>query len=166
MTMTDAAASSDRQDRDRREEHATKLVLTTVFFGTIGAFAVVPALRRSTVLRLGPLDLVLLGLTTYRVGHLVAYERIADPIREPFAERTPDPEGDGETIVPKGSGVQRALGELLSCPICVGTWAATALVYGLHLLPRPTRAFMAIMTATGIAQIVNTAVKALGAVAH
>ena len=154
-------------DRDRNawEDRATKLALTAVFLGTVGAFAT-PPFRRSPALRIGPMDLLMLGLTTFRVGNLVTYERIADPLREPFAERAPDPSGDGEIIRPKGVGVRRSLGELFSCPICVGTWAATGLVYGLHLAPRPTRAFMAIMSATGIAQVVRTTLTALSATGH
>ena len=159
--MTASGGGGLPESRERTEEHATKLALTSVFLGTVGAFAVIPRLRRSSILRMGPMDLVMLGLTTYRVGHMVAYERIADPIRQPFAERAPDPENGGETIVPRGGGWRRALGELFSCPICVGTWAATALVYGLHFLPRPTRAFITIMSATGVAEILNTGIKAL-----
>ena len=147
------------EDVDRVHEHATKLALTSIFLGTVGAFAA-PPLRRSPPLKVGPMDLALLGLTTYRVGQLVAYERIADPIREPFAERAPDGSG-GETTVPKGRGAQRALGELFTCPICVGTWVATGLVYGMHLAPRPTRALMTIMAATGVAQITNVSMKAI-----
>ena len=159
--MTNAGTTDDAQAA--REEHAAKLALTAVFFGTVAAFAM-PPLRRSRAVRLGGLDLLLLGLTTYRVGNIVTYERIADPIREPFAERVPEPSGE-ETIQPKGRGVRRSLGELLSCPICVGTWAAAGLVYGLHLAPAPTRAFMTIMSATGIAQLLKAAVGALNATA-
>lgn len=107
------------------------------------------------------MDLVLLGLTTFRVGNILAYERIADPIREPFTTRITEPETGEETIAPRGHGIQRALGELFSCPICAGTWAAAGLVYGLHLFPRPTRAFMTVMSATGVAHIVKVALGAL-----
>ncbi len=65
-------------------------------------------------------------------------------------------------MVAKGHGVQRAIGELLSCPICVGTWAAAGMVYGLHLAPRPTRVFLSIMGATGAAELMFEASEALG----
>ena len=147
--------------RHLAEERATKLALTGVFFATVGAFAA-PPLRRSAATRIGPFDLLLLGMTTYRVGNIVSYERIADPIREPFAERVSTPDGE-EEIEPKGVGAQRALGELFTCPICVGRWAAAGLVYGLHLVPQPTRAFMAIMSATAVAQLTREAAQALRA---
>lgn len=142
------------------EERATKLALIGIFVSALGAFAV-PPLRHSAPLKPGLMDLLLLGLTTYRVGNMLAYERIADPIREPFAERVREPATGEEMIAPRGQGARRALGELFSCPICAGTWAAAGLVYGLHLFPRPTRAFMTIMSATGIAQILKSALGAL-----
>ena len=41
----------------------------------------------------------------------------------------------------------------MSCPICLGTWFAAALVYGLHLVPRPTRVLLAVMSTTGVAEL-------------
>ena len=155
------ASPPDQQelDRSRREEHATKLALAAVFLGTVGLFAT-PLFRRSPAARIRALDLAMLGLTTYRLGNILSYERIADPIREPFTERVPLASG-GEMIRPRGAGARRALGELFACPICAGTWAAAGLVYGLHLFPRATRALMTIMSATAIAQLVKTTVAAL-----
>ncbi len=156
MTITTATA-----DSRRAEEHATKLALAAVFLGSVALFAT-PPLRRAGSLRIGLMDLLLLGLTTYRLGNILTYERIADPIREPFAERVAEPSGE-EVIRPRGSGARRALGELFSCPICAGTWAATGLVYGLHLVPNATRALMAIMSATAIAQLVRDTLTTLRA---
>ena len=142
------------------EERATKLALIGIFVSAVGAFAL-PPLRSSAPLRLGLMDILLLGLTTFRMGNMLAFERIADPIREPFAERVREPRTGEETIAPRGQGARRALGELFSCPICAGTWVAAGLVYGLHLFPRPTRAFMTVMSATAVAQILRTAIGAL-----
>jgi Protein of unknown function (DUF1360) len=146
--------------RPDRGNQATKLALMGLFLGSLATFST-RALRRGHELQLRPLDLVLLGLSTHRVGHLVAYERVAQPLREPFTETGPDASGAGETVVAEGTGARRALGELLSCPICVGTWAAAGMVYGLYLAPRPTRLFLAIMGATGAAEVVSTFTEAL-----
>jgi len=54
------------------------------------------------------------------------------------------------------------LGELVSCPVCVGTWVAAGLVYGLHLAPRPTRVYLAVMGTTGAAELLNCSAEALG----
>ena len=62
--------------------------------------------------------------------------------------------------------VQHALGELLSCPICTGTWVAAGLVYGLHLAPRPTRVLLAIMSTTGVAHLLYSLTEALSWIGH
>jgi hypothetical protein len=62
--------------------------------------------------------------------------------REPITETKPDQNGAGLTFEPRGTGVRRALGELVACSTCTGTWAASLLVYGVRLLPRPGRVFL------------------------
>ncbi len=142
------------------ENQATKLSLIGVFLALLGLFSKWAADRHES-LDIRPFDLLLVGLSAFRTGHMIAYERVAEPLREPFTETVPDESGAGETVVAEGTGVRRALGELLSCPICVGTWASAALVYGLHLAPRPTRVFLTIMSATGVAELLNSAIEAL-----
>ena len=36
--------------------------------------------------------------------------------------------------------MRKALGELVSCPFCLGQWVATTDVFGLIVVPRATRA--------------------------
>jgi uncharacterized protein DUF1360 len=143
-----------------QQTRATKLTLMTVFLGVLGTFAA-RGLRGERELSLRPFDLLLLGLTSFRVGRMIAFEGVAAPIREPFTETQPDGSGAGQTVVAAGTGTRRVLGELVSCPICVGTWVAAVLVYGLHLLPRPTRVFLAIMSTTGVAELCYSATEAL-----
>ncbi|HEU4792750.1 MAG TPA: DUF1360 domain-containing protein [Nitrolancea sp.] len=142
------------------ENRATKLTLIGVFFTLLGWFSKWSASHNEN-LEIRPFDLLLVGLSAFRTGHMIAYERVAEPLRAPFTETIPDETGAGETVVAEGTGVRFALGELLSCPICAGTWAAAALVYGLHLAPRPTRVFLTIMGATGVAELLNSTIEAL-----
>jgi hypothetical protein len=141
-------------------ERTTKLTLASTFFALLAGFSALLR-RRDQQLELRPFDLALLGLSTYRTGRLVAYERVAAPLREPLTDTVPDSSGAGETVVASGKGWRWALGELVSCPICIGTWIAAALVYGLHLAPRPTRVYLAIMSSTGVAQILSETTEAL-----
>ena len=147
-------------DHDYAANRATKLTLMGVFLGSLAAFSARTVLRGEEV-QIRPFDLLLLGLTTYRTGRMIAYERVAQPLREPVTETRPDDSGAGETVVAKGRGAQRALGELLSCPICIGTWVSAGLVYGLHLAPRPTRVFLAVMGTTGAADLLYCSSEAL-----
>jgi hypothetical protein len=162
-----AVAARDRVDpRELTERRSAYVALIGVFFSLFAAFST-RAVRGSGAIK--PLDLALLGLATFRAGRMVAFDQVLEPVREPFTEKEPDESGAGETTVPEGTGAQRALGELLSCPICAGTWIAAGLTYGLHLLPGPTRVLLTILSAAGIAELLGSATEALswgGAVAR
>jgi len=145
---------------DLVERRTTYAGLTGLFLSLLAAFALRERKNREN-LALQPFDLALLGLATLRLGRLAAYDKVFETWRLPIAETRPDESGAGDTVVPKGRGFQRALGELISCPICAGTWAAAALVYGLRIAPRFTRALLAIMSAVGLAEILNGAIEAL-----
>ena len=147
-------------DRDRIETNATKLTLISLFLAILGTFST-RVVRDRPPLRLQPLDLLQLGLSSFRIGRMVAFEGVGAPLRAPFTETRPDDSGAGDTVVAEGTGARRAIGELLSCPICAGTWVAAGLVYGLHLAPRPTRVLMAIMSTTGLAQVLYDGTEAL-----
>lgn len=141
-------------------ERTTKLTLAGVFLGGMGAFSALMQ-RREEDVHHGALDLAMLGLATYRSGRLLAYERVAAPLREPVTETVPDGSGAGEAVVASGDGWRWTFGELVSCPVCVGTWVAAGLVYGLHLAPRPTRVYLTVMSATGLAQLLSETTEAL-----
>jgi hypothetical protein len=142
------------------ERRTTYAGLNGLFLALLAAFAHRQRNKRDD-LELRPFDLALLGLATMRLGRLVAYDKVFETWRLPVAETQPDESGAGEAVVPKGRGFQRALGELISCPICAGTWVAAGLVYGLRIAPRFTRALLAIMGAVGIAEMLNSAVEAM-----
>jgi hypothetical protein len=146
-----------------QQEFATKITLVGVFLSLFAAF-----ISRLSVWRkeqrefsIKPFDLTLLGLATFRLGRLVSYDRVTEPFRHPFTETVPDSTGAGETVVPRGNGIRQTIGQLLSCPICSGTWIAAGLVYGLVSLPNATRVFLAIMGTTGLVEIVNAFTEAL-----
>ncbi|HSJ93001.1 MAG TPA: DUF1360 domain-containing protein [Gaiellaceae bacterium] len=78
-----------------------------------------------------PLDLALLAGATFKAARVVSRERVGSVVRAPFVEEP----GDGEAR-PSGTGLQRALGELVTCSRCTGTWAALGLVSSRVVAPR------------------------------
>ena len=140
-----------------KKEYAIKLILMLVFLLLLGAFIY----WRSTLggglaeFKFSFLDLTLLAFATFRMGRLIAYDVVMEPIRHPFAQTVPDVTGAGESVEPRGVGVQRTLGQLISCPICAGTWVAGILVCALIVFPGPARIFLAIMATIGAAEILN-----------
>ncbi|MFM8321862.1 MAG: DUF1360 domain-containing protein, partial [Chloroflexota bacterium] len=137
--------------------------LMTIFLFTFAGF--IALLWRHTAgfttFQLNWLDLVLLAFSTLRLGHLVAYDRVTEPLRRPFARTVADGTGAGESVEPIGLGVRNALGQAISCPICAGTWIAAGLTYALVAFPGPARVFLTMTAAIGAASLLNAACEAL-----
>jgi hypothetical protein len=95
-------------------------------------------------------DLVRIGLGSYKLGRLVAKEDVGAFVRAPVTE-------DPDAQEPKREGFARALGELVTCPYCVGLWAASGLGYALVLFPRQTRFATTILGAQVVADFLNAA---------
>ncbi len=150
-------------NKSTRNEYITKLVLMGIFIsGFVIVILTVPGvIQGHPALNLSTLDVVLLILATLRLGRMVAYDRVAEPLRRPFAQTVPDETGAGESVEPRGEGFQQAIGQLITCPICSGTWIAAILVYGLYAFPSPARIFITIFAAIGGAEMLNGALEAL-----
>ncbi len=152
--------SQPSKHSEQRQRQVTYLTLTGLFLTLFGVMAGREQ-KTGQKLELGLVDFLLLGLAVFRGGRLIAWDHVTEPLRAPFTEVVPDPSGAGETVEAAGAGPRRALGQLLSCPICSGTWIAAALVYGLRLFPGPTRLMVTILGATGAAEFLNSAAEAL-----
>jgi hypothetical protein len=78
------------------------------------------------------LDLALLSGATFKAARIVSRERLGSVVRAPFVEGE-SASSDAEAA---GDGLQRAIGELVTCTRCVGTWAALGLVATRTFAPR------------------------------
>ncbi len=111
--------------------------------------------------RIASSDLVLLGVATYKLSRLISSDRVTSPLRAPFTQYVA-PAGTSEVKEKvRGTGIQRAIGDLLTCPYCLGPWVATALTFGLVLTPRATRLVGDILAASTISEVLNHATAAL-----
>lgn len=142
------------------QERITKVVLALVYLGVFAFFAYKVVQRFQGGLSFAPFDLLLLGFAVMRTGRMISYDRILEPFRAPFTCTVLDYSSVGKTVVAKGTGVQRAIGQMIACPVCIGTWVAAALVYTLLYFPGPTRLFLYILAATGIAELLHALVEA------
>jgi hypothetical protein len=80
------------------------------------------------------LDLATLSAATFKAARTIARDEVTSFLREPFVEGEPsDPED--EHAVQTG-GMDQAIGELVTCSRCVGTWAAAGLATTQVLAPR------------------------------
>ena len=149
-----------RNHRAVTERRATYSILSSIFLALFGVFAW-QLWRKRAEFKLRPFELVQLAFATYRLGRMVAYDKVFETYRLPFAKTIPDPSGAGDTTAPRGTGARQALGELITCPICAGTWISADLVFALQFFPNAARAFLAIFSAIGIAEFLDAATEAL-----
>jgi hypothetical protein len=107
--------------------------------------------------RFGLLDFALLGVATHKLSRLVAKDRITGIIRAPFVNYIRSA-GAGEVEEePRGRGIQRGIGTLVSCPYCMGPWSATALAFGFLFAPRVARFFAGILGSVAISDFLHRA---------
>jgi hypothetical protein len=114
--------------------------LASVFAAGAGAYAVL-ARRRGVRLpqEVPPWDVVLLGVATYKTSRLLSRDRITSFVRAPFTRRADEGEASEVIDEPRGDGLRRAVGDLLSCPFCTSAWTAGTLVCSYAAAPRLTR---------------------------
>jgi hypothetical protein len=107
--------------------------------------------------KFGLLDLALLGIATHKLSRIVAKDRITGILRAPFVNYIRSA-GAGEVEEePRGRGIQRGIGELISCPYCMAPWCATTLGFGLVFAPRVTRFLAGILASVAASDFLHRA---------
>ena len=79
------------------------------------------------------LDLVVLSAATFKAARTLSHDEVTSFVREPFV-RGHAHEGHEEPV--ESGDLAQALGELVTCSRCVGTWAAAGLATTQVLAPR------------------------------
>jgi hypothetical protein len=106
---------------------AGHFALTSIYGGGVAA-AAYGQLRSGKPLpeRVSAPDLLLLSIATYKLSRVIAKDRITSFVRRPFTRYLGESDRPSEVSEePRGSGIQRAIGELLVCPYCLGQWVGT-----------------------------------------
>jgi hypothetical protein len=116
------------EDRSQAPPYEAYAAIVGAFLTGLGA---VSALSRRSPPGTA-LELVALSAATFKASRTLSRERVASFLREPFVE--------GADEHPAGQGFRRALGELVTCTRCVGTWSAAALASTQMIAPRFGRA--------------------------
>ena len=107
--------------------------------------------------RFSLLDVALLGIATHKLSRIVAKDRITGVLRAPFVNYICSA-GAGEVEEePRGRGIQRGIGNLISCPYCTAPWCATALAFGFVFAPRTTRFFASILASVTVSDFLQRA---------
>src|SRR5437763_1413300 len=150
-------------ERTREKEECDEQLLAeyaTMLGFYIASVAVLTALAKEQgrlQRRFGLLDLALLGMATHKLSRMVAKDRITSILRAPFVSYIRSA-GAGEVEEePRGQGIQRGIGHLISCPYCTAPWSGTALAFGFVFAPRVTRFFAGILASIAMSDFLHRA---------
>jgi hypothetical protein len=119
--------------------HAPHSTYALLFGGFGAALAAVAGLTTLLGRRPDPLttlDLAVLSAATFKAARTVSSDEILSFVREPFVQGEAH-EGQEEPV--ETGGPRQAIGELLTCSRCIGTWAAAGLLSAQTLAPRTGR---------------------------
>ena len=131
-------------------------IAATLLGGLTLSAAVARALGRDPR-ELNALDLATLAAATFKASRTISRDRVGTFLREPFVEGEA---GDGDER-PAGEGLQRAIGELVTCTRCVGVWVAAGLGSAQVVTPRFGRLLTWTLAAAAANDFLQTAFVAL-----
>jgi hypothetical protein len=116
-----------------RPPYGAYAAITGTFAGLLAAAGALGRLLDRDPQCQSALDLVVLGGATFKASRTLARDEVTSFIRQPFV-RGEAHSGEGEE--PVEGGMAQAIGELVTCTRCVGTWAAAGLASTQILAPR------------------------------
>jgi hypothetical protein len=107
--------------------------IMSTFVGGLAATGMVAKLLGRDPRDHSTLDLALLGLATFKASRTVSRDEVTSFIREPFVAGHAK---DGAEEPVETGDLRQAIGELVTCSRCIGTWIAAALAGTQIIAPR------------------------------
>jgi hypothetical protein len=98
-------------------------IMTTFVVGLAGAGGLARALRRDPREH-SALDLAVLAAATFKAARTISRDEVTSFMREPFVEGTAK---EGAEHPVETGDLRQAIGELVTCSRCIGTWIAGGL---------------------------------------
>ena len=117
----------------------------------------VSGVRRRGLAQPSLADGALLAVATFKLSRLVTKAKVTSFARAPFARFVEEGDGPEVNEAPRGSGLRRAIGELITCPFCFTQWSATLLAVSWLHAPRATRAAAGLLTVVAAADVMHVA---------
>ena len=146
-------------EEQRLYSYSTLMGLFNLIFAVF--LLLVKGTGRALPERVDAKDLVLLGVATHKLSLIGAQDAVTSPLRAPFTELQEKESPKSLDEKPRGKGLRRSVGELLTCQFCLGMWVASLFTYGLVLAPRVTRLIATVFTVVTISDHLHQTYKAL-----
>jgi hypothetical protein len=148
---------------DRRPPYEAYAAIMATFAGGLAAAGALSRLLGRDPQCQNALDLTVLAAASFKAARTLTRDGVSSFIREPFV-RGHAHEGDEEPVAT--GDLRQAIGELVTCSRCVGTWAAAGLVTTQVLAPRVGRLLTWSLAAAGINDFLQAGFAALGSKAN
>lgn len=121
-------------------------------------------MKEEDVMNLSIFEFFLLVLASFRLTRLIVFDQITAFLRKPFLKEVEEREPDGTVVAyiePKGTGLRKWFGELISCYWCAGIWSAAILLLLYYLFPVITVVVLYVLAIAGFAAIIETVINKL-----
>ena len=134
-------------------------VLSSVFTVSFSAALAIALKRRGEPPSPTALDLATGGVAVFKLSRIIAKDDVAAFARAPFVSLQETEDGE-VTEEATGDELRRAIGELVTCPLCLALWTGGALTVAHVGAPRVARAVSFLLTASAIAEALQLAFSA------
>ena len=157
MKQTDDLLRLDEYAPDSDRPLGGYAALMGLYGLAVTAGAVALRRRKLPLPDVRPVDIVLAGVATHKLARRVTKDSVTSPLRAPFTryEGVAGPAELKEEV--RGSGLRKAVGELISCPFCISQWVSTGFVFGLLTAPRATRWTASVFSSLALADFLQFA---------
>ncbi len=160
--MTDIVQKAEQKAEEIRQGYGADDVPVFSYALLMGTYAAVFAgLYRFATRNGRPLerprggDFALLAVASYKLSRIVTMSFIGSPLRAAFAERGPSLKGGEVQDKARGQGLQRAVGNLVTCPFCFSVWSTTFVVFGYSIARRATLQASTILSIAAVDDFLN-----------
>lgn len=116
-----------------RPPYGSYAAIMSAFGGLLATAGVVGRLLDRNPQCQTALDFAVLAAASFKAAHTLSHDEVTSFIRQPFVRGTAH-SGEGEE--PVEEGLEQAIGELVTCTRCVGTWVAAGLASTQVVAPR------------------------------
>lgn len=134
--ISDKHRGLDVIESSAQRPYAGYATILAAFGGALAATAGVERMRGRGAPQRSTLDYVVLCAGSFKAARALSRERVGSVLRQPFVESDARDVPEALNERPAGDGARRAVGELVTCTRCVGTWAAAGLLASQAVAPR------------------------------
>ena len=133
--------------RTARPPYEAYAAIVGVYVGGLGVAGIAARVLGRNPACQTPLDFAVLSAASFKAARTLAHDEVTSFLRDPFVQGDAH-EGDEDPL--ESGDFRQAIGELVTCSRCGGTWAAAALATSQILAPRFGRLLTWSLAAAGV----------------